>query len=474
MKERRTEGLMLPPKEICCHSHQPTATTHNSHQPTDNLQPPRSNTLNIQPFCRSKNAFDTSPFLLDPFRSNPMKDQRNLLEDVPRNAASFALQQDSSIDVIKSEDQLTFSDWKIIAFGQAIALSLACCSVSSAQLQQMKGMAHMPLFQVSFGYFFLQLHFFYLKRPKKNATAEKGIAKKGSDEEMAKESTYLLDVSSPVSNSRLEKNEVSRLHCPWYFYALIAFLDVQANYFVIMSFRHTAVINSTILTSLSVISVMVTSKLILRRCFKRSHIVGALLCVFGASCILSLDFKLPSSTNLSSENTILSGSKLLGDAFAISAALLFGLNDTLAEYTIQNSTRDEYLAMMGFFGFIFSFCESLIFEHEQLSEFMTLLSDPLRNRNSTQDQDEIDLAAILSLWAFYIFTFYSFYASASRFLTIADATLLSLSLQTSNVWTMMFSIFVQHVALDPFFFFGAAIILLGVWLYERGPPSFVN
>jgi len=403
-----------------------------------------------------------------------MKDQRNLLEDVPRNAASFALQQDSSIDVIKSEDQLTFSDWKIIAFGQAIALSLACCSVSSAQLQQMKGMAHMPLFQVSFGYFFLQLHFFYLKRPKKNATAEKGIAKKGSDEEMAKESTYLLDVSSPVSNSRLEKNEVSRLHCPWYFYALIAFLDVQANYFVIMSFRHTAVINSTILTSLSVISVMVTSKLILRRCFKRSHIVGALLCVFGASCILSLDFKLPSSTNLSSENTILSGSKLLGDAFAISAALLFGLNDTLAEYTIQNSTRDEYLAMMGFFGFIFSFCESLIFEHEQLSEFMTLLSDPLRNRNSTQDQDEIDLAAILSLWAFYIFTFYSFYASASRFLTIADATLLSLSLQTSNVWTMMFSIFVQHVALDPFFFFGAAIILLGVWLYERGPPSFVN
>ena len=403
-----------------------------------------------------------------------MKDQRSHLEDVPRNAAPFALQQDST-DVIKSEDQSTFSDWKIIAFGQAIALSLACCSVSSAQLQHMNGMAQMPLFQVSFGYFFLQLHFFYLERPTNIATAEKGIAEKGSDEEMAEESTYLLNASSLASNTRLEKKEASRLHCPWYFYALIAFLDVQANYFVILSFRHTAVINSTILTSLSVISVMVTSKLILRRCFKTSHIVGAFLCVFGASCIVSLDFKLPTSTNLSSETAILSGSKLVGDAFAISAALLFGLNDTLAEYTIQNSTRDEYLAMMGFFGFIFSFCESLIFEHEQLSEFMALLSDPsLRSRSSAQDQDEFDLAAILSLWAFYIFTFYLFYSSASRFLTIADATLLSLSLQTSNVWTMMFSIFVQHVALDPFFFFGAAIIMLGVWLYERGPPSFVN
>ena len=402
-----------------------------------------------------------------------MKDQRRYVDDVPRNVAPIALQQDS-IDVIKSEDHSTFSDWKIIAFGQAIALSLACCSVSSAQLQHMNGMAQMPLFQVSFGYFFLQLHFFYLERPTNIATAEKGIAEKGSDEEMAEESTYLLDVSSSATNIQLEMKEVSRLHCPWYFYALIAFLDVQANYFVILSFRHTAVINSTILTSLSVISVMVTSKLILRRCFKTSHIVGAFLCVFGASCIVSLDFKLPTSTNLSSETAILSGSKLVGDAFAISAALLFGLNDTLAEYTIQNSTRDEYLAMMGFFGFIFSFCESLIFEHKQLSEFMTLLSDTLRSRSSAQDQDEFDLGTILSLWAFYIFTFYLFYSSASRFLTIADATLLSLSLQTSNVWTMMFSIFVQHVALDPFFFFGAAIIMMGVWLYERGPPSFVN
>lgn len=403
-----------------------------------------------------------------------MEDKTKHLEDAPRNAASIALAQDSK-DV-----KTRAKDWKLIAFGQAIALSLACCSVSSAQLQNTNGIAHMPLFQVSFGYLFLQLHFFYLKRPEKKIP-EKFMTKSNNDEEIAiaKESTYLLDdvaTNRGQEINRMNSQRGLRLHSPWYFYALIAFLDVQSNYFVLLSFRYTAVVNSSILTSLSVISVMMTSKLILKRVFKTMHIIGAILCVFGASCIVSLDFN--STTRLSpdssSENMLLSGSKLIGDAFAIVAALLFGLNDTLAEYTVQNSTPHEYLAMMGFFGFIFSFCESLMFEKEELVEFVNMISDRLWNGSLTREEDEINFASMFSLWAFYIFTFYSFYASASRFLTIADATLLSLSLQTSNVWTMIFSIFVQHIDLEPFFFLGASIIIFGVWLYEMGPPSFIE
>lgn len=401
-----------------------------------------------------------------------MEDQSKHLEDVPKIAT-----RDSKDVESKTKEGSTLSDWKLIAFGQAIALSLACCSVSSAQLQNMNGISNMPLFQISFGYFFLQLHFLFLKRSRKTIS-EKITATHNdiSDEEIAKESTYLLDHPAANRGQEIEADQSKGglgLHSPWYFYALIAFLDVQSNYFVILSFRYTAVVNSTILTSLSVISVMATSKIILKRVFKKMHIVGAILCVFGASCILSLDFKLPTSPSDAplSKRQLLSGSKLGGDAFAIIAALLFGLNDTLAEYTVQNSTRHEYLAMMGFFGFVFSFCESLILEKNQILEFIGIISDRLWKCSLIPGQDEINFAAMFSLWAFYIFTFYTFYASASRFLTIADATLLSLSLQASNVWTLVFSIFVQNVDLNPFFFFGASIIILGVWLYELGPPS---
>jgi solute carrier family 35 protein F1/2 len=386
-------------------------------------------------------------------------------------------------------------DWVVLAFGQGIALSLACCSIASAQLQSMNGIAHMPLFQVSFGYFVLQIHFYFIKRTHTNMDANQGYTyskdyeKENYEEGFANESSSLLQSSLEIQNhdNQLVCHDYLKLQTQWYFYALVAFLDVQANYFVILSFRYTAVVNSTILTSLSIISVMASSRWILGKKFKTRHFLGAIICIIGASCVISLDFTLPNSAqhdSVKEENgengeNGLGSKRYIGDIFAVLAALLFGLNDSLAEYTIQSSTPDEYLAMMGMFGFLFSFCESLIFENNQLRHFLFILL----NQNGfsefpsditmdhSQEDVRISLFAIFSLWSWYIVTFYAFYASTSRFLTLADATLLSLSLQTSNLWTMLFSIFHQNFALSPFFIFSMAIITFGVWMYEQGPPA---
>lgn len=379
-------------------------------------------------------------------------------------------------------------DWIILVFGQGIALSLACCSISSAQLQNMSGIAHMPLFQVSFGYFFLHFHVYFLNRNNvKNVQHVVECMENSSKEELCSVSTKVTSLVVDDNNNEKKKHERSfsfwnvKLHSSWYYYALVAFLDVQANYFVVLSFRYTAVIHSTILTSISVISVMASSRLILDKTFQMRHFLGAILCVIGASCVISLDVSLPQSTGSFSSGSGSGGSTCIGDLFAVVAALLFGLNDCLAEYTIQHSTPDEYLAMMGVFGFLFSFCESLIFEHVPLRHFciMVLKCTGWYHGNDDDDDDDdyheeqqhINLFAIFTLWAWYIVTFYTFYASASRFLRIADATLLSLSLQTSNLWTMIFSVFVQDFTISPTFLCSVAMILFGVWLYEQGPSA---
>jgi drug/metabolite transporter (DMT)-like permease len=249
---------------------------------------------------------------------------------------------------------------------------------------------------------------------------------------------------------------------------------------------------------------MASSRLILGKTFQMRHFVGAILCVIGASCVMSLDVALPkssrnhnrgSSSSVHDDTILAESGTFIGDSFALIAALLFGLNDCLAEYTIQNSTPDEYLAMMGVFGFLFSFCESIILERNQLQHFCCMIlkhdgcheiqyskdslypttTTLLEDKNDDDDDNaDVNLLAIFTLWAWYIATFYTFYASASRFLRIADATLLSLSLQTSNLWTMIFSVMVQDFALSPFFLCSSAIILFGVWLYERGPPPTVT
>lgn len=373
-------------------------------------------------------------------------------------------------DVVSS-----ISNFKILLFGQGMALCLACCSMASAQLQSMSGTQKMPLFQVSFGYFLLSFHIIQMMRSTKNENKMED----GKDEEDAlNENTRLIEDSSSVSSISLDPEYrlgCLRLHSSWKYYALIAFLDVQANYFVILSFRYTAVVNSTILTSLSVVSVMLSSRVILKRIFKTRHFIGSVLCILGASWIVSMDIRVSQDEHRSLDKGSLPSRRFIGDSYAVMASILFGLNDSLAEYTIQNSTTDEYLGMMGFFGFLFSFGESLLFEKGEILQFLANLhaftSSMLETASSSTDVVDttaMNLPAISTIWVIYMAAFYIFYVSASKFLVIADATLLSLSLQTSNVWTMIFSIFVQHVSFSPVFFVAASIIIFGVWIYEQG------
>ncbi len=301
------------------------------------------------------------------------------------------------------------------------------------------------------------------------------------------------------------------LQAPWYFYALLAFLDVQANFFVVLSFRYTAVVSSTLLTSLSIVSVITTSRLMLGRRYHSVHFAGALSCILGASCIVTLDSRLSSDTTDTTadehfwsngsfsdqqpyESTEVDpdeeGSRLLGDFFAIAAALLFGLNDALAEYSIQNSTPNEYLGMLGLFGFLFSFSQSLIFERDQLDQFMIIWKSFLIDSgdvgagtvthcsNGLEDDCtniiNMEFLWMCTIWVAYILTFYLFYVSASHFLIVSDATMMSLSLQAANVWTCLYSIFVQKMAFTPLLFCSISLIIFGVWLYERQGPSSIK
>uniref|UniRef100_A0A7S3VBF8 EamA domain-containing protein n=1 Tax=Chaetoceros debilis TaxID=122233 RepID=A0A7S3VBF8_9STRA len=427
-------------------------------------------------------------------------------------------------------------DWKIIFFGQTISLALACCTAASSTLQAMKGFTNMPLFQISFCYLFLGFHVFFMDRSRKNGEVVDDSNHSNQNEwkgvsTLTDETTSLLEdrgesKGSSLSSSsigetsmhrslhaeiseKVERGEADcdnespqgldisslglRLHSPWYFYALIAFLDVQANYFVVVSFRYTTLINSNILTSLSITSVMATSYILLGRLIRWHHFAGACCCVLGASMIVSSDFYTSSAEVIDVgpalspvPNNSTSSLRTLGDILAIVSAMLFGLNDALAELSIKCSTEHEYLAMMGIFGFVFSFVQSMVLERDQVSEFVESVKEFIlchykRGVDIGSDEIEVDsmnnlstcshdvnFALIFLVWIWYIICLVYFYSAASRFLAMADATLLSLSLQSANFYTLLFSIVVQQMTPKAIYFAAAAIMIFGVWLYERG------
>lgn len=376
---------------------------------------------------------------------------------------------------------------KLILFGQSIALSLACCSAASSTLQSMKGVENLPLLQISAGYFFLGcIHLFRMKREQKGTNDDHFC-----DDEMGYEihetkqlihrnsNTLSYDtLQNKAKNKGSTKKWYPQLHSPWYFYALLAFLDVNANFSAVLSFKYTSLISSNILTSLSILSVMLSSRIILSKRFTQRHLIGAFVCIIGASMIVSSDIFQESSNqeainhgiekstimNVHNNNQRQHTSSALGDIFAIVAAVLFGLNDTLAEYCIKSNSISEYLGMLGVFGFVCSFVESILFERSYVVTFWQQLFAQPDNFNA----DDINVTAIFFVWSWYVLCLFYFYTSASKFLSSGDATFLSLSLQTSNVWTILFSIIVQTIFPSTIFLTATLVIIIGVYLYESG------
>ena len=370
--------------------------------------------------------------------------------------------------------------WKKILFGQTLSISLACCSAASAELVKMPGVKNMPLFQISGGYFFLSLCLLFLDNSK---SRDKTDVHCGEESRKllgtCQDDTQTLQIHAPIPSQNEDKKlsvyrvPLTSLYTlsPWYKYAMLAFLDVQANLFIVLSFRFTTITSTTLLSSLSVLSAMVASSYIMKRKFQTNNKLGAILCIIGASMVVLSDAsagKSPSSDTFiigsesgSDDDNIGVNVKMLGDGLAIISSFIFGFDDTLSEYFIKHSNTNEYLGMLGLLGFFFSIGESIIFERDQVSNlFIEMYS------NHTFESQA------LKMWVWYMATLVYFYVAASFFLKTADSTLLSLSLLSSNMWITILSIVLQGIYPPLPFYYAVVFMGSGVWLYERGAYYF--
>jgi solute carrier family 35, member F1/2 len=285
-----------------------------------------------------------------------------------------------------------------------------------------------------------------------------------------------------------------KLRVPWLVYLFISVLDVVPNLLQLLSFRFTSLTSTTLLGSLTVPSTMVFSYLLLAKRFGLPHYVGACLCVVGGVVTGWSDSEtsahapawndgnssIPSSASLdtlgmSSEATEVpfDGSVLtspsgnlsastsnsgdyawVGDVLAISSALLYGLGDSVAEYSIKHIHRQEYLGMIGLFGTVLT---ALAFPFVDGGEVAKLWH-------------EADPAHRQSAWlllVLYTACVYFYYVSAAWFYTFSDATLLNLSLLTSNLWVLGFSVVAYRHTPPPLFFVAAVLVVSGVIVYQN-------
>ena len=366
------------------------------------------------------------------------------------------------------------SRWSAIITGQMIALVLTLGNAASSCLAN-NYQVSIPTVQTGIVYLLLSFHLVYIHYNQnrndddcfEHVQSEPVI----NDEDMREEELGVgLKHTRNVVTYKFPFTSL-KLHAPWHTYALLSVLDVEANYLAMLSFRHTTLSSSMLLTSLSVLSTVA-----LRTCIIKSgrgtiggqRLLGVILYLIGGYSWLRREFlqqqRHDEGLHHDNDDDGLPVNMVYGDLLAVSAACIYGLNDVLAEYFLkQASSADvEYVGMLGFFGSLFSLCVQapLLGEWDRVR---TLLREMMHHDDSTKSE------TILLLFLSFIIMLYCFYTRAMRYMSRYDATSLNLSVQTGPLWAVAIELFSIGGGSPPLMFFVSfAMIVVGVFLYEGG------
>lgn len=315
----------------------------------------------------------------------------------------------------KSRNVPSRNKWLALLLGQAIALVASSMNAASFTLS-FHNKVDTQLFQLFAMYLLLSVHLLF-REPK-----------------VSSEGLYRL----PLTRIRLQM--------PWWIYLMMSILDIVPNFMQLVSFHYTSLTSTTLLGSLTVPSTMIFSSRILGRCFGKYHYLGVFLCIIGGALTVWADFDKNSGSTAGVHSYI-------GDMLAVLSALIYGLGDVISEYCVKNVDRYELLGMYGLYGAIFTGLTFPLIEGEALSEIF-------RDRSSSEQWE------IAFVFSWYVVSVLLYYITEAFFLVSSDATLLNLSMQSSNLWAILFSFLVYH-ALPPMLFYPALLLVIcGVCSYE--------
>lgn len=227
-------------------------------------------------------------------------------------------------------------------------------------------------------------------------------------------------------------------------YALVALIDVEANYLVVKAYTAGASITSVMLLDCFTIPcVMVLSRVFLRTRYHAVHGVGVAICIAGLACLVVSDHL--------ADNNASAGNSLLGDAYCLMGAALYAVSNVCQEALVKTHDRFEFLGFLGVFGTLFSAVQLAIFERAELAGIAW-----------TPDTACLLGGFVVSMFCMYTLT--------SAFMIEADATLFNLSLLTSDLYAVVLGTFLFDVRLNPLYFGAAACVVLGILLYNQRMP----
>eukprot|EP00697_Spironema_sp_BW2_P001544 gnl/Spiro4/12078_TR6371_c0_g1_i1.p1 gnl/Spiro4/12078_TR6371_c0_g1~~gnl/Spiro4/12078_TR6371_c0_g1_i1.p1 ORF type:complete len:364 (+),score=83.27 gnl/Spiro4/12078_TR6371_c0_g1_i1:110-1201(+) len=221
-------------------------------------------------------------------------------------------------------------------------------------------------------------------------------------------------------------------------YFLLAAADVEANYLVVKAYQDTAITSILLLDCVSIPITMVLSQQFLKAVYNRWHVGGVVCCLLGLFILVYHDW----------ERAAPGTNPLRGDVFCLLGATLYAVSNVGQEGIVKMFSATEYLAMLGLFGSLINGVQLFALEAHEL-----------RNAADWRAASVIELVVFAA-------ALYVMYVLVPVFLRYSSATLLNLSLLTSDIWGVVVGIVIWNFEPSVLYFVSLAMIMGGVALFN--------
>ncbi|KAK7394121.1 hypothetical protein VNO78_14640 [Psophocarpus tetragonolobus] len=234
------------------------------------------------------------------------------------------------------------------------------------------------------------------------------------------------------------------LKAKWYYYVILGFVDVEANFLVVKAYQYTSLTSVMLLDCWAIPSVMLLTWLFLKTKYRLKKITGVLVCVAGLVLVVFSDVHAADRAGGTNPRK--------GDLLVIAAATLYAITNVTQEFLVKNADRVELMAMLGLFAAIISAIQISILERNELKSI------------------HWSAEAALPFVGFSVAMF-MFYSLVPILLKINGSTMLNLSLLTSDMWAVLIRIFAYHEKIDWMYFVAFGAVTIGLIIYSGGDKN---
>ncbi|CAN7128716.1 unnamed protein product [Brassica rapa subsp. narinosa] len=231
----------------------------------------------------------------------------------------------------------------------------------------------------------------------------------------------------------------SVIKAKWYYYFLLALVDVEGNFLVVKAFQNTSMTSVMLLDCWAIPCVLLLTWVFLKTRYSLMKISGVVVCILGVVMVVFSDVH--AGDRSGGRNPV------KGDFLVIAAATLYSFSNTSEEFFVKNADRVELMSFVGLFGAIIGAIQISIFERDAL----------IAIHWSTE--------AVLPYIGIAIGVFL-FYTILTVLLKTNGTAMFTLSLLTSDMWAVLIRIFAYHEKVDWLYYLAFATTAIGLIIYS--------